>query len=200
MTKSLSLEGLDIVQLKSKPATPFTCGKADLNDFFQNYAFGLQEELFVNTFCLVQGNETVAMFSICNDSIPLERKAVLKISGKGKHTETYPAVKLARLGVANKWQGNGAGSLILNFLIYFFIINNKTGCRYLIVDAYNKKDTLKFYKNNGFEMLEPGKIYWDKNETIPFFYDLKPTKNAMAADPRFPALSALVKKVITNLA
>jgi GNAT superfamily N-acetyltransferase len=198
MTGALSLEGLDIIQLKSKPSASFTCGKRDLNDFFLNLAFGLQEELFINTFCLVKGEEVIAMFSICNDSIPLDRKAVLKIDGKGKHTETYPAVKLAGLGVANKWQRNNAGTLILNFLIYFFIINNKTGCRYLTVDAYNTKDTLKFYARNGFERLEPKKLY-EKNETIPFFYDLKPAKNAMTSDLRFPVLAELVKRVISNL-
>lgn len=198
MTEALSLEGMDIVQLKSNPGASFTCGKRDLNEFFLDLAIGLQEELFANTYCLVKGEEVVAMFSICNDSIPLDRKAVLKISGKGKHTETYPAVKLARLGVANKWQRNGVGALILNFLIYFFIINNKTGCRYLTVDAYNTKDTLKFYGRNVFERLEPKQLY-EKNETIPFFYDLKPAKNAMTSDPRFKALAELVRRVISSL-
>ncbi len=200
MSKSLSLEGLDIVQLTSKPKVAFSCGKHDLNDFFQNFAMGLQDELFINTYCLIQGNETIAMFSICNDSIPLDRKIVLKITGKGNHTETYPAVKIARLGVANKWQRNGVGSLILNFPIYFFIINNKTGCRYLIVDSYNKKEVLAFYSRNGFTRLEPGKLYLDKKETIPFFYDLKPTKNAMVEDKRFGELEKLVKKAISSLA
>lgn len=30
---------------------------------------------------------------------------------------------------------------------------NKTGCRFLIVDAYNDKALLDFYEHNGFEFL-----------------------------------------------
>ena len=33
------------------------------------------------------------------------------------------------------------------------IILNKTGCRFLLVDSYNKERNLKFYQNNEFKFL-----------------------------------------------
>ncbi|MDO5130582.1 MAG: hypothetical protein Q4D64_11765 [Prevotellaceae bacterium] len=33
------------------------------------------------------------------------------------------------------------------------VFSNKTGCRYLIVDAYNSEIPLAFYKKNGFDFI-----------------------------------------------
>lgn len=36
---------------------------------------------------------------------------------------------------------------------WFRAEDNKTGCRFLVVDAYNDHRTLKFYEKNGFKFL-----------------------------------------------
>ena len=54
-----------------------------------------------------------------------------------KRIKSYPAVKICRLGIDNSLRGKGIGSMLLDFIKYFFIENNKTGCRFLTVDAYN---------------------------------------------------------------
>ena len=42
----------------------------------------------------------------------------------------------------------------MDFIKSWFIdTNNKTGCRFLVVDAYNEPIALKYYSNNGFEFL-----------------------------------------------
>ena len=35
----------------------------------------------------------------------------------------------------------------------WFTVGNKTGCRFLIVDAYNRSEAVSFYRRNGFEFL-----------------------------------------------
>ena len=30
---------------------------------------------------------------------------------------------------------------------------NKTGCRYLVVDAYNEEIPIRYYRNNGFDFM-----------------------------------------------
>lgn len=40
------------------------------------------------------------------------------------------------------------GSFLLDFIKSHFIIDNKTGCRFLTVDAY--ADAIPFYQKNGF--------------------------------------------------
>lgn len=79
-----------------------------------------------------------------NDSIKttfIPKKAVNKIERKipgRKHLHTYPAVLLGRLGVNKKYQGREyfIGQQIINYIkIWFSEDDNKTGCRFLVVDA-----------------------------------------------------------------
>ena len=42
------------------------------------------------------------------------------------------------------------GSQILIFIKGWFAFNNKTGCRFLLVDAYNRPEVIKFYEKNDF--------------------------------------------------
>lgn len=73
-----------------------------------------------------------------------------------KHLKRYPGVLIGRLGVNTKYQGKGYGSEILEFIKYWFSDKeNKTGCRFVIVDAINCEKVLNFYKNrpNNFEFL-----------------------------------------------
>ena len=64
-----------------------------------------------------------------------------------------PAVKIGRLGVSAKIQSSGVGSSILDFVKAWFTEGNKTGCRFILVDALNNPRTIKFYKDNGFDFL-----------------------------------------------
>jgi hypothetical protein len=57
-----------------------------------------------------------------------------------------------------------AGDECMDFIKYWFINDkNKTGCRYIVVDAYNKEKPINYYKRNGFQFLfdneEEEKIY-----------------------------------------
>lgn len=46
------------------------------------------------------------------------------------------------------------GQQVLNYIkTWFTEEDNKTGCRFLVVDAYNKEKTLKFYERNKFKFL-----------------------------------------------
>ena len=55
--------------------------------------------------------------------------------------------------------------------------DNKTGCRFLIVDAYNNPRTLKFYENNNFKYLyrteEEEELYFKTTMTRMMYFDLK---------------------------
>jgi len=61
------------------------------------------------------------------------------------------------------------GTLLLNFIKSYFVVDNKTGCRFLTVDAY--ADAVPFYLKNGFVPLnEDDKeddarlLYFDLND------------------------------------
>jgi hypothetical protein len=69
----------------------------------------------------------------------------------------------------------------MNFIKAWFIDpHNKTGCRFITVDAYNNHDTIHYYQNNGFEFTFPNikteKEYYNiksrKLKTRTMFFDL----------------------------
>jgi len=67
-------------------------------------------------------------------------------------------------------QTKGIGTELLDFIKVSFTTENKTGCRFLIVDAYNKERTINFYKRNDFDFLSTA----DKDEdTRLMYFDLK---------------------------
>jgi GNAT superfamily N-acetyltransferase len=84
-----------------------------------------------------------------------------------KRGRSYPAVLIGRLGVSIDFRHKGynVGSQILSFLKdWFRSADNKTGCRFIVVDAYNNATTLNFYERNRFKQL-----YKDRIEEHNFF-------------------------------
>ena len=68
-----------------------------------------------------------------------------------KRFRSYPAMKIGRLGVSNSFKGQKIGTAILDYLKKMFVSNNRTGCKFITVDAY--ADSLFFYTKNDFDFL-----------------------------------------------
>ena len=65
-----------------------------------------------------------------------------------------PAVLIGRLGISTKFQHLHIGTEVIDFIKSWFVEPyNKTGCRYLVVDAYNEDVPVAFYKKNGFDFM-----------------------------------------------
>jgi len=136
----------------------FCCGDEDLNDFIRQDALAHKIQLIVETYVLRQatGDDPVAFVSFCNDSIrltDLQRRSKDALPN-GKRYPSMPAVKIARLGVRGDLQGKHIGTHIINMTKEFFTTDNRTGCRFLTVDAYSKDNVLKFYEKNDFQFLK----------------------------------------------
>ena len=140
----------------------FTCGDDDLDDFFANDAFLYDKQLLGKTYYFEtqDTNVIVGAFTVANDSIKaslisksIRNKLQRKIPS-AKRTRSYPAVLIGRIGVASEMKGFHIGSQIVEYIKYWFTRHtNKSGCRYVVVDAYNKPDVLEFYEKNNFKYL-----------------------------------------------
>lgn len=155
----------------------FDCGDYTMNMYFRRKSKQYRSQLLVESyhFCPVDYklNEPVVLVDICNDAMRRENIPDLekRVTEKKTYLETFPAVKIARLGRNHKFRDGGAGTLLLNALKSFFTKDNRTGCRFFTVDAYKK--IKGFYTNCGFmETLEAVDVDSD-SETIPLFFDLK---------------------------
>lgn len=170
--------------LVDEPRPEFDCSDDDLNEFFKIDSIVSGQELLAVTYVIEVDGEVVAFFSLSNDAIKkelLDKVTYKKITTNvplRKRYSTLPAVKIGRLATAVTRQSLGIGSEILDFIKYWFTEGNKTGCRFIIVDAYNKPKTTKFYLKNEFSYLltsdETQKITSDETQkTRLMFFDLR---------------------------
>lgn len=87
--------------------------------------------------------------------------------------KSFPAVKIGRFGIHIDFQGNRLGSLFLYMLKTLLTTENRTGCRFITVDARrdkkNKVDVTGFYRKNQFEVLP---CEQRTSRYVPMYFDL----------------------------
>ena len=146
----------------------FDCGNQDLNEFFSKDLIPYSFELLGKSYCFTLDKDPKVItcaFTIANDSIKTlylpnsrKRKVILEIP-REKHMRSYPAVLIGRLGVHKDFriiegEKQRTGDQLMDFIKSWFIDgNNKTGCRFIVVDAYNDERVIRYYTANGFIML-----------------------------------------------
>lgn len=164
MTKEelLSLYRLEeITPNKLALCDPFECANKDLNDFFTNDAVKYAQRLLGKTyiFTLREKPKTiVAAVTVSNDSIRMTNKLneeakqnfLLSTELEDKRLRRFPAVLIGRLATNKNFAGKGIGTAVMDFIKYWFRFDNKTGCRFIIVDAYSNDATLHYYLKNEF--------------------------------------------------
>lgn len=159
----------------------FNCGDEDLNDYLFSNSKDYQRLLLAVTYYLESEKETILFFSLLNDKVTaIEHsngfwRKIKSIFPHSKHRKDYPAVKIGRLGVNKNYQhkGDNWGSLTLDSIKEWMITENKTGCRFITVDAYPA--AVPFYQKNGFLFMgQTEKIRYEAKtgETIAMYFDL----------------------------
>jgi len=157
----------------------FDCGDPDLTEFFLKDAIPHKKELIGVTYFFYDNSHksAISFFTVSNDAIRTDTfREDLPV---GKRYSFYPAVKIGRFGVNREFQGKGIGTQMMDYIKWFFVFANKTGCRFLTVDAYNKQEILDFYSKNGFTFLTGKDI---NKQTRTMKYDLKPYSNELLTD------------------
>ena len=131
----------------------FDCGDVDLNDFILNDAFLYRKEKLAVTYIYMNkdnSDDIAAFFCLANDRISLAdfgtKSRYNRLSRRfanPKRLKSYPAAKIGRLGVSASMKGKEIGSTLIDFIKNFFLVDNKTGCRFITVDAY--AEAVPFY-------------------------------------------------------
>lgn len=141
----------------------FDCGDADLNDFILRESPLFRKARLAVTYVLEESTDAdhehiVAFFSLVNDRISIsdfdsktKYNRFSRRFNNRKRLKSYPAVKIGRFAVHISAKNKGVGGILLYFIKRFFTADNKTGCRFLTVDAYAA--AIPFYLRNGFVPL-----------------------------------------------
>lgn len=163
------------------PLKPFDCGNDDINEFLIDDSLDYQEGLLAVTYLVMDGDKILSYFCLLNDKLAYlpgeDKKAWNKLNRKisnHKRLKSYPAVKIGRLGTQKTLAGKGIGREIIDYIKYAFVQSNKTGCRFLTVDAH--KDAIGFYLKCGFTFFTET----DRDDdTRLMYFDLKPFKDTL---------------------
>jgi len=163
----------------------FDCGDADLDDFIINEAPMYRDALLAVTYVMEQDGIPIAYFSLANDRVSIQdfdtntefNRFRRQRFVNEKRIRSYPAVKVGRFAVSASVRGEGIGSMLLDFIKAYFIIDNKTGCRFITVDAY--RSAIPFYEKNGFLPLLADD---DDATTRLMFFDLADYKRQLRED------------------
>ena len=153
----------------------FDCGNKDLNDFLLYDSKRYLESRLAVTYIIECDKNIAGFFSVSNDKLTVREvnksawRRVKQLFTHRKHRSDYPAVKVGRLAVDRRYQGNAIGSDILNFIKNMFVYNNRTGCVFVTVDAL--REALPFYIKNNFRCIDKKQIERD-SITIQLYYNL----------------------------
>lgn len=179
--------------------SPFSCGNPDLDEFFECDAIPYGKQLLGKTYCFRLSEnpmQIVCAFTISNDSIRVDElpnsrgRKIKDAVPREKSMRRYPGVLIGRLGVSTDFQGQGVGKELMDFIKSWFVLSNKTGCRFLIVDAYNETDTLRYYENNGFKYLFSS----EEQEYLSVFKEQKDVDDILRTRLMYYDLIELVRK------
>lgn len=167
----------ELLELKKIVVTPLTkdykfksfdCGNSDLNDFLFNDSKIYLRHLRYTTTLLETDSQIIAYYSLANDLLTIsdcedfademedsKNKIEFEFWERFLHQKMYPAAKIGRLAVDEKFQDQGVGTILIKSLVQSFIKKNKTGCQFITVDAINDNTqrAIKFYERNGFKLL-----------------------------------------------
>jgi hypothetical protein len=147
----------------------------DLEDFLATDAYRHFVDRIAVTYVLssIEAPQIPLGFAtLANDAIVIDRTNPLPEVISYPYA-SYPAVKVGRFGIALPLQKYGLGGLFLAMIKKLMCDGNRTGCRFITVDAWrNKKvglDVTPFYKKHGFAILPCRE---KTSHYIPMYFDL----------------------------
>lgn len=125
--------------------TKFSCGVDDLDEFLKKDALKQQDNNLNVTYLAVWEDEILGYVSILADKV--ECKKIDK-NIPTKYPD-YPAIKIGRLAIDERYKGIGLGNEILASICELINdISQELGVKFITVDAYFR--ACKFYLKNSF--------------------------------------------------
>lgn len=142
----------------------FSCGVAELDDFFRHEVEECVNRHYLTAYCVVSDtNEILGAFTLMNDALMIKSESDKQDFIDDLQYETgadavaffsrrtsYPAINIGHLGVSVKCQGKKIGMAIITSVVKTYTNRLMAGCQFITVDALNNSRTLRFYATNRF--------------------------------------------------
>jgi GNAT superfamily N-acetyltransferase len=136
---------LEVEKLGSEPPNDFVCPRKEQTEYFVEHAWGDQNVGLSVTYVLLFKGDLAGYVTVTMDEIPLNKVE----RGEGVRFGRVPAMKIAQMGVHEKYAGIGFGKYLVTYAIMVATqVKEAVGCRYVTLDA--KTDLVDWYTKQGF--------------------------------------------------
>ena len=172
MKEMISPDELIIEKLtEDHDVSKFDCGDDELNGFLcENSLPEMKAQMNVTYVCKYEST-IVSYFTLSSDSIKLTTEDQSHFEKKGIGYRQFPALKIGRLAVDEKFKNRGVGTeIILRVVGCIFRLSDRVGMRFISVDSY--VDSADFYRKNNF--IELVKRNRKKRYTAMYFDPFRP--------------------------
>lgn len=129
----------------------FACGEATLDRYFREHATQDMRRRVSNCFVAVRDDAVVGFYTIASASIPAT-DLPKEIAKRLPRYPVLPAIRIGRLAVDQKSQGQGVGGVLLVDAMLRALRAEISGFT-LLVDAKNER-AAAFYRHHGFMRLQ----------------------------------------------
>ncbi len=170
----ISMDQLRVVKLSSKNKDilgKFETYIKELRDFLIEDAINNQQIAISDTYLWFYNpeNKLVAYMTLLTDAIRVHGTQLGRsFVDKGVEYKTLPAIKIGRMCVDKNYAFRGIGTHMMHFSMKLLLeVNEKVGCRFIVLDAKTQTNATRFYKKFGFEVLKQR-----EKGTIPMFLDM----------------------------
>ena len=130
----------------------FHCGNIELDRFFQRYAGQNQFKHYVGiTYVAAHGEQITGFVTVSSGEITAENLS--KSLRKRLPAYPLPFLRIARLAVDERYQGQGIGRLLLRAMLELALeMRERVGCIGVVVDS--KAEAVPFYAALGFQAID----------------------------------------------
>ena len=139
----------------------FSCTmNTDLQVFLQDKAITFEKNLRSRTYLYIDNTtqEVAAYFTIAISTLYTDRispKIIELLDGYKDDIVSIPCFLIGQLGKSDKFEPRKIGEYILNDAIEIMDQSQKSlGGRFILLDAINKEQVIKFYESNAFFPIE----------------------------------------------
>ncbi|MCB4765170.1 MAG: hypothetical protein LGB00_05090 [Sulfurovum sp.] len=139
----------------------FSCTRnRDLQDFLYNRAVTFEKNLRSRTYLYINNTtqEVAAYFTITINTLhtdSISPEVIELLDGYKNDVASIPCFLIGQLGKSDKFEPRKIGEYILNDAIEIIDQSQKSlGGRFILLDAINKEQLIKFYEANAFFPIE----------------------------------------------
>lgn len=145
---------------KEENLDDFSCGNDKLDDFFHKEVVLCCKYKYLSAYTVksIQSKEVIALFTLTNDTLSLEKEDVEELMEDMdaeykfifEEQTSFPSVNIGHLAVRKDLQSRGIGRYIVMYIVSLLVEYRFTGVQFITVDSLNNNRTNKFYDRIGF--------------------------------------------------